>query len=235
MRKFCTYIVINSSPKLPPFYVGHTSVEKFLTENYHGSVASIKWKTIWEQELSNNPHLFRRKIRSFHKTKKEAIDEEVRILRHFQAHKSELFVNMSINGSEYFGGPHSEATKMKLSLAHTGKKRGSRPKSFSEMMSRIHSGKIIAESQRLQISETIKGTRKSEEERVKISKRVKESLNTRRKDWTKIHKFISPEGLEVEVKNLSKFCRENDLSRERMSRVSYGKDSHHRGWKKCLR
>jgi len=44
----------------------------------------------------------------------------------------------------------------------------------------------------------------------------------------------SPDGIETQVRNLSKFCRENGLSNKGLSNVAYGFQSNYKGWK-CRR
>lgn len=44
-------------------------------------------------------------------------------------------------------------------------------------------------------------------------------------------KWLSPEGIETEVFNLSQFCREQGLQQGNMTKVLAGTRSHHRGWK----
>jgi len=44
----------------------------------------------------------------------------------------------------------------------------------------------------------------------------------------------SPDGIEIRVRNLSKFCRDNGLNNKALSNVAYGLCSHHKGWK-CRR
>ena len=44
--------------------------------------------------------------------------------------------------------------------------------------------------------------------------------------------FLSPEGERVNIYNLSKFCRNNNLNRASMGMVNAGKHDHHKGWKK---
>ena len=46
----------------------------------------------------------------------------------------------------------------------------------------------------------------------------------------KTHKFISPKGDVIEVYNLLKFCRENNLPASNMSSVKHGYDKSCRGW-----
>lgn len=46
----------------------------------------------------------------------------------------------------------------------------------------------------------------------------------------KNYKFKNPEGAEVKIYNLTKFCRKNNLSQGNMRLVMSGKRSHHKGW-----
>ena len=54
---YCVYLTHYKGTKLPPLYVGSTSIEK-INNGYRGSVLSKKWKLIWTDELTNNPQLF---------------------------------------------------------------------------------------------------------------------------------------------------------------------------------
>ena len=47
---FCVYFTFYLGDKLPPYYIGSSSVKKVLN-GYHGTVTSIKWKKDWEDEL----------------------------------------------------------------------------------------------------------------------------------------------------------------------------------------
>lgn len=51
------------------------------------------------------------------------------------------------------------------------------------------------------------------------------------KATSKTHLFISPNGEEVQIFNLSKFCRENGLSRRQMNRLKNGTCKNHNGWR----
>lgn len=41
----------------------------------------------------------------------------------------------------------------------------------------------------------------------------------------------NPDGIEIAIRGLSKFCRENGLSQANMSKVAAGERNHHKGWK----
>ena len=49
----------------------------------------------------------------------------------------------------------------------------------------------------------------------------------------KRYELISPSGELTSVFNLSKFCRENGLSKGRLNMVDHGKTPHHKGWRKA--
>ena len=48
----------------------------------------------------------------------------------------------------------------------------------------------------------------------------------------KSYKFLNPEGVLVEIFNLKKFCRENNLTAPLMCYVHNGKREHHKQWRK---
>lgn len=50
--------------------------------------------------------------------------------------------------------------------------------------------------------------------------------------FSKTVKFINPDGEIIEVRNLAKFCRDNNLTRPNMNKVLRGERSHHKGYKK---
>lgn len=54
--------------------------------------------------------------------------------------------------------------------------------------------------------------------------------HSKRKVTAKRYMVVSPGGVEIEVVNLAKFCRENGLLDSHMSSVASGRRSHHRGW-----
>lgn len=77
----------------------------------------------------------------------------------------------------------------------------------------------------------------SNETRLKIKeanagrKPARHSIEAAIKAKSKQHTYISPTGEIVEVFNISKFCRENNLIQSSMSQVSTGKRNHHKNWR----
>jgi hypothetical protein len=49
--------------------------------------------------------------------------------------------------------------------------------------------------------------------------------------YSRTFSLISPDGEVVEIKNLTKFCRENNLTRANIQSVLRGNRNHHKGWK----
>jgi hypothetical protein len=61
-----------------------------------------------------------------------------------------------------------------------------------------------------------------------------QSLETKekiRQGNSKLWEVTSPTGVVMIIKNLNKFCRENDLIQANMYAVSVGSYTHHKGWK----
>ena len=103
MKEFCVYLTEYSGDKLPPKYIGSTSI-KNINKGYCGSVTSFMWKNIFKSEIKENRHLFSVKILSQHSTRIEALDEELRLHKLYDVVKSNDYINQSyacVNG--YFG------------------------------------------------------------------------------------------------------------------------------------
>lgn len=180
---YCTYITIYRGKQLPPFYIGHSSLDRIET-GYRGSVSSKEYKSAWREELKNNPQFFTTKILSTHKTKKEAREREYTILKSLNVHKNPLYVNMAIQGMHLYydrtGIKHSSETLEKLR---------NRPKH-----------KHTPETRR-KISEKNKGVKRSEEFKKAVGDKHRgkvESEETRRK------KSISHTGKRHSVDTLKK-------------------------------
>lgn len=100
-KKYCVYLTIYSGNNLPPFYIGYTTVDKIINKNYHGTVASKKYKKIWKQELVNNPHLFKTVILSTYDTMVDAKIRETKLQKYVNAAKNPLYINQHIQGETY--------------------------------------------------------------------------------------------------------------------------------------
>jgi hypothetical protein len=124
---FCTYLTTYRGHKMPPFYIGSTSISK-VNSGYRGSVVSREYKTIWRSELRNNPHLFKTSILSTHQTRGDATDKENKLQRMLCVVKNSMYINMSYASPRGFtdldksgkrngmyGKKHSDVSKQRMS------------------------------------------------------------------------------------------------------------------------
>ena len=100
---FVTYLTIYGGSKLPPFYIGSTSLERYL-EGYNGTVLSKKYKAIYDKEQKENPNLFDSLIIDEFETREEATECEKYYQVLHNVVKSKMFFNMAIAAPDgYFG------------------------------------------------------------------------------------------------------------------------------------
>jgi len=92
MSIYCVYLTTYKGSKLPPFYIGSSSVER-VKNGYHGSVASKRYKSTWYDELEKNPQLFFTRIISTHKNRKEATYKECSLQEATNAPANALYIN----------------------------------------------------------------------------------------------------------------------------------------------
>lgn len=96
IKTFCTYITYYGGDKLPPYYIGHSTISK-VENGYRGSVSSRKYKKIYQQELLENPHLFETEIlESFHTRKEAEIAESVEQIK-VNADRNPKYMNKIIH------------------------------------------------------------------------------------------------------------------------------------------
>ena len=99
-------------------------------------------------------------------------------------------------------GPHSEETRRKISMAHTGRKLS--PERIEKTAAKLRGRPNWA-----------KGIPKTAETKDKLSR-----------DWW----LIDPRGQVVFVRNLKQFCKDNNLQDSLMNYVATGKRKSHKGW-----
>lgn len=101
--------------------------------------------------------------------------------------------------------------------------------STKELLRQINLGKKHTEETKNKISKSLKGVvpwnigiSNSNEQKEKISNKLS-------KEWI----ITYPNGTQIKIKNLDKFCKENGLFKSNMYKVAYDKQTHHRGFT-CL-
>lgn len=92
---YCTYVTTYLGNKLPPFYIGSSSVER-VNSGYRGSIKSKKWSGIFYNELKENPHLFFTEIIKTFDDKKSAVEYELQLQIANDVVKSKWFFNESL-------------------------------------------------------------------------------------------------------------------------------------------
>lgn len=107
LKMYCTYLTTYKGNKLPPFYIGSSSVEN-IENGYRGTVKSKKYSKIWKEEIKNNSNLFNTKILSIHKTRKEALEKEKFLQLSLNVIKNSLYINQAIAAPNGFFGMSSK-------------------------------------------------------------------------------------------------------------------------------
>lgn len=163
---YCTYLTTYSGDKLPPLYIGSTSVNR-INNGYHGSVSSKKYRDIWESELSENPDLFQTKILTTHETREEAFDEEIRYQIEHDVVNSDLYINMAVANGKLMFCDHSDLEYRKKKSEAT-KRRFENPEERKKQ-SEYSKGKKRTEETKKKMSESAKKRYENPEERKKSS------------------------------------------------------------------
>jgi len=129
-RKYVVYLTQYKGTKLPSWYIG-SSYEEKVNKGYNGTVLSKKYKEIYRKEQNENKHLFKTRILSYHKTREEALTEELRLQKLHKVVHSNKYFNESyatINGMfgrdvsgelhPMYGKHHSDKSKLLISKNH---------------------------------------------------------------------------------------------------------------------
>jgi len=140
-HKYCVYLTTYSGKKLPPYYIGSTSIDK-IDGGYNGSVKSKKFKKIYDEEQKLNKHLFKTEILFSFSTRKEALEKELELQVENNVVKSENYFNealASVNGCfgrdtsgelhPLYGIGHTDETRKKISKNHADISGEKNPKS----------------------------------------------------------------------------------------------------------
>lgn len=128
----------------------------------------------------------------------------------------------------------SQETRLKLSIANKGKQPSAeqRAKHSAFMKGRKPSQDAIAKTAaanrgRKRPLEAIEKSAAAHRGKRLSAEAVAKRTLKRSQKWI----VTTPNGIEIEVKNLSLFCRENNLNQAHMWQVAAGNATHHKGWK----
>jgi len=252
--QFCVYHTTYSGELLPPNYIGSSSVDKVLNKNYHGTVTSKRYKSIWLSELKLHPELFSTVIVSYHDTRYNAIHKELQIQRIFNVVKSELFINRAYatkNGcfgmDTWTDRPIEEKLKIGQKISNTANAKSIEEKESTSAKQRTTIAAKTKEEKQLIVEKTnnTKYNKTNEEKMITkkkksdamLNKSIEEKLEHSNKvsnSKGKNYLVIPPIGEPFQIRSLSAFCRNNNLGVSNMALVARGKRTHHKGWK-CVR
>lgn len=231
-QKYCVYHTTYLGDKMPPNYIGSTSVEK-INNGYHGSVASKKYKTIWKSELKSHPELFHTVITSLHDTRQDALWKEMKIQQLFNVVKNPLFINESYASKDDFFGIDNSQEYSLISpdgILFTGTNAFEFCKEKGLNNGHIYQVMIGKEKH-------YKGWTSSDPEIISFWKqesikrktnRISKLANTLSKEFC----VVDPMGKIHTGRNLTEFCIEYGLSRPNLHKVFNGERPHHKGWTK---
>lgn len=133
MTTYCTYLTVYSGNKLPPFYIGSSSIDR-VNKGYRGSVLSKMYKETWKNELLTNPHLFKTRVLTTHNGRKEATIREKSLQKSLSVVKNPLYINRAyaqIEGSH--GNPSGPTCYGRVGAKHP--MYGKRPHNFGKKTS----------------------------------------------------------------------------------------------------
>jgi hypothetical protein len=183
---YCVYFTIYTGNRLPPFYVGSTTLDK-IQRGYHGSASSALWGSIWKSELRYNPHLFTTYVIPGTKAEsaKAVLDIELIWQRAFNVVEDPSFINQAYAKAGFCASPESaskavatrkrngrhrciDETKRKIGAANKGRKLPPVKEETRRKLSQSNRGKTRSEETRKRLSESHKGIRPSEETRAKL-------------------------------------------------------------------
>lgn len=130
----------------------------------------------------------------------------------------------------FYGRHHTEETRRILSEKHKGKTHTEETK---QKMSEKRKGVPKSEEHRRKIGEKSRGRSPSQKTRQKLREHnlqpevLKKNIESKQKEYI----VTTPDGIEIEVLNLSDYCKENDLNRSKMYSVAAGERNHHKNFK----
>ena len=197
----------------PSNYIGSTSIER-IEKGYLGSVSSKKYKDLWEYETKHNPFHFNVEIISYHSTRKEALWKELQLQKIFNVVVNPYFVNLSLAQPLGFFGLDQKGQNLGMST-YKNKKNGSN-KRLATNDPLVLSGEYVHWGIGIKRPEHSEFMKKSRLGQNKNKEQMEKSRITwiettkdnpiRAKDW-----YIFRMGMIFHIKNLKKFCRDNNI------------------------
>lgn len=109
---YCVYLTVYQGSKLPPFYIGYTTVAN-IRRGYNGSVSSNRYSKSFHTERKVNSQLFSTHILETFETEADAKQAETELQLYYKADKDDRFMNDVIHDRKRF-----EKVPCKLDLSN---------------------------------------------------------------------------------------------------------------------
>lgn len=156
---FCTYLITYMGNKMPMFYIGSTSISK-IHKGYLGSVSSIMYKDIWNNEITNNRHLFKIRIVSLHLDRLSAYNKEEELQRRLKVMNNLLYVNRSyaITGRDISGANNPMKNSITAKKVSNTKKLLNKPAHNKGVPNDAQRDKMISDNPMKKIETVLKMT-----------------------------------------------------------------------------
>lgn len=158
---YCTYITTYSGNKLPPFYIGSTSLIK-IENGYRGSVSSSEYRATWRSELRNNPHLFKTKIIFTTSSRRAAADKETKLQIQLKVVENNLYINKAVFKNNHIFYSPIKGSRDGKNNPNYGKKHPYKPRGYHKKKPRTY-------EHRLNLSRSLIGHKIDDLTRNKIS------------------------------------------------------------------
>lgn len=117
---FVVYLTIYSGNKLPPFYIGSTSLKKY-SSGYCGTITSQAYRTIYTKEIRESPELFDVVLLETCRTREHALIQELFWQKRVNAKTSSDYFNMSWAQPNGFMGRDTSGKNHPLFGSHNAK------------------------------------------------------------------------------------------------------------------
>lgn len=201
-------VYIGFDSKWPRRMRSHKSIAKLSKDNmyFHHAIRKYGWDNFdWEIIYQSKDGEYTRTIM------------EPYFIKEHNSTDSSIGYNITKGGEGGMGYQHTEEHKRKMSM--------------------LFKGRPLTVEQKNNLSLVMTGRPLSIEHREKVIKNLVRNnppasvIQKRAESCSKYYICISPNGVAHSVRNLMKFCRDNNLSPPNMYSLAKGKEQTHRGWK----
>lgn len=154
---------------------------------------------------------------------------------HSPTPETRAIIGAAHKGNKYaLGYHHTPEARAKISATHRGQKRNPE---WGEKIRIAKLGKKCLPETIEKIRSTSLGRKQSPETIAKRTaklrgrKRPAEAIEKTAEPQRKSYIVTNPDGIEIIIHGLTKFCREHGLSHAHMASIASGKRKHHKGWR----